>query len=154
MRGKLVVAGMAHGDKGGVLKQLLYLKQKNFLIPTHLKGIVSCKCVLILCPACKERYLPASEELAALRLPVSRREYFRPRGCPACDHSGYSGRRYLLDVIRFDKGLLEAFEMIGRSSEIIGFMKDNGYRGITEEGAELLERGEISPGEYVASILL
>jgi len=154
MRGKLVLAGMSLGTKGAVLKQLLYLHQKNYLIPTQLKGVVSCKEVLILCPCCKERYHPSAEELAALRLPAHQREYFRPRGCPECDHTGYSGRRYLLDVIRFDQALLEAFEMIRKSSEIIGFMKDNGYRGITEEGTELLERGEISPGEYVASILL
>jgi len=154
LRGKLVLAGLAHGDKAAVLKQLLYLRQRNFLIPTHIKGVVSCKCVLTLCPACKERYTPAAEELAALRLPASHREYFRPRGCPACDHSGYGGRRYLVDVIRFDKVMLEAFEMICRSAEIISFMKDNGYRGITEEATELLDRGEISPGEYVASILL
>lgn len=154
LRGKLVVAGLSHGNKGAVLKQLLYLKQKNFLIPSQVKGVVSWKSVQILCPSCKERYTPAPEELAALRLPTSQREYFRPQGCAVCDHSGYSGRRYLLDVIRFDKVMLEAFEMIGKSSEIITFMKDNGYRGITEEGAELLERGEISPGEYVASIIL
>jgi type II secretory ATPase GspE/PulE/Tfp pilus assembly ATPase PilB-like protein len=154
MRGKLVVAGMSHDSKGAVLKQLLYLRQKNYLIPTQLRGVVSCKGVLILCPACKELYLPPPEELAALRLPSHPREYFRPHGCPACDHTGYSGRRYLLDVIRFDKGLLDAFETIRSSCEIIRFMKDNGYRGITEEGAELLERGEISPGEFVASILL
>jgi type II secretory ATPase GspE/PulE/Tfp pilus assembly ATPase PilB-like protein len=154
MRGKLVVAGLSLGNKAAVLKQLLYLHQKNFLIPTQLKGVVSCKAVLMLCPACKERYQPPGEELAALRLPAREREYFRPRGCPECDHTGYSGKRYLLDVIRFDKVLLEAFETIRKSSEIISYMKDNGYRGITEEGAQLLEHGEISPGEFVASILL
>ncbi|HEY5514153.1 MAG TPA: pilus assembly protein PilB, partial [Geomonas sp.] len=98
--------------------------------------------------------LPPPEEVMALRLPARQREYFRPHGCPVCDHTGYSGRRYLLDVIRFDTGLLEAFEMLRKSSEIVSFLKDNGYRGITEEGTELLERGEISPGEFVASILL
>lgn len=154
MRGKLVVAGMSQGNKGAVLKQLLYLSQKNFLIPTHLKGVISCKSVLLLCPECKKRYEPAAEELAALRLTATARDYFRAAGCPACDRTGYSGKRYLLDVIRFDKGLLEAFEMIRDSDEIIRHLKDNGYRGITEEGVELLERGEISPGEYVASIIL
>jgi len=154
MRGKLVVAGMSHGGKEALLKQLLYLSQKNFLIPTHLKGVVSCKGVLLLCPECKKRYDPPAEELVALRLAATGRDYFRPAGCPACDHTGYGGKRYLLEVIRFDKGLLEAFEMIRDSSGIISYMKDNGYRGITEEGAELLERGEISPGEYVASIIL
>lgn len=154
LRGKLVVAGLSHRDKEALLKQLLYLREKHFLIATQLKGLVSCKSVLLLCPACKERYAPAAEELAALRLPGHHAGYFRPRGCPACDHTGYSGRRYLLDVIRFDQGLLEAFESIRKSAELIRFMKDNGYRGITEEGADLLQRGEISPGEYVASILL
>ena len=154
MRGKRVVAGLSHGNTRGVLKQLLYLHQKNYLIPSQLKGVVSCKAVLVLCPSCKEPYHPSSEELAALRLPSHLRAYYRPRGCPECNHTGYSGKRYLLDVIRFDKGLLEAFETIRNSSEIVSFMKDNGYRGIAEEGAQLLERGEISPGEYVASILL
>jgi len=154
LRGKLVLAGLSYGDKAAVLKQLLYLRQKNYLIPTQLKGVVCCKGVLVLCPECKERYQPRPEEIAALRLPARHRDYFRPRGCPACDHTGYGGRRYLVDVIPFDQPFLEAFEMIRKSSEIIRFMKDNGYRGITEEGAELLERGEISPGEFVASILL
>lgn len=154
LRGKLVLAGMSHSDKEGVLKQLLYLHQKNYLVPTQLKGAVSCKAVLVLCPACKERYQPPAEDLAALRLAGQHREYFRPKGCPQCDHTGYSGRKYLLDVIRFDPQLLEAFEMLRKSSDIIRFMKDNGYRGITEEGVQLLERGEISPGEFVASILL
>lgn len=154
LRGKLVIAGLSHGGKEGVLKQLLYLRDRNFLIPTQLKGVICCKGVLLLCPACKERYSPAPEELAALRLPVHHPAYFRPRGCPACDHTGFGERRYLLDVIRFDLRLLEAFESVRKGSDLIGFMKENGYRGISEEGAELLERGEISPGEYVAAILL
>jgi type II secretory ATPase GspE/PulE/Tfp pilus assembly ATPase PilB-like protein len=154
MRGKLVVAGMSHRDSEAVLMQLLNLREKNFLIPTQLKGVISCKAVPLLCPACKERYAPPPEELAPLRLSDPPAGYFRPHGCPACGQSGYSGRRYLLEVIRFDRGLLEVFESSHKSSEIIRFMKDNGYRGIVEEGTELLKRGEISPCEYVVSILL
>lgn len=154
MRGKLVVAGVSLPDKKSVLKQLLYLGQKNFLVPSHLKGLVACKSVLTLCPTCKTKYLPSPEELAALRLPSGARDYYKPVGCPSCDQTGYSGKRYLLDVIPFDQGLLDAFELIRDSDEIVRHLKDDGYRGISEEGAELLERGEISPGEYVASILL
>lgn len=154
MRGKLVVAGLSQGNKGEVLKQLLYLIQKNFLIPTHVKGLVSCRSVLILCPDCKERYNPAPEELAALRLPPGDGPYFRPAGCPACDQTGYQSKKYLLEVLRFDKEFLEVLEMIRNSDEVVRYLRENGFRGIMEEGAELLERGEIAPGEYVASILL
>ncbi|QWV97622.1 Flp pilus assembly complex ATPase component TadA [Geomonas nitrogeniifigens] len=154
MRGKLVVAGMSQASKTEVLKQLIYLIQKNFLIPTHIRGVVSSRCALLLCPECKERYVPAPEELAALRLGGGDRNYYRPAGCPACDQTGYRGKKYLLDVIRFDKDLLEALEMIRNSDEVVRYLRDTGFRGIAEEGAELLERGEIAPGEYVASIIL
>ncbi|QWV93585.1 Flp pilus assembly complex ATPase component TadA [Geomonas oryzisoli] len=154
MRGKLVVAGMSQASKGEVLKQLIYLIQKNYLIPTHVRGVVSSRCVLLLCPECKERYTPAPGELAALRLAAGERGYFRPAGCPACEQTGYRGKKYLLDVIRFDKDLLEALEMIRNSDEVVRYLRESGFRGIAEEGAELLERGEITPGEYVASILL
>ncbi|MBU5612044.1 GspE/PulE family protein [Geomonas azotofigens] len=154
MRGKLVVAGISHGSKGEVLKQLIYLIQKNYLIPTHVRGIVSSRCVLLLCPECKERYTPAPEELAALRLASGERAFYRPAGCPACDQTGYRGKKYLLDVIRFDAELLEALEMIRDSDGVVRYLRENGFRGIAEEGAELLERGEIAPGEYVASIIL
>ncbi|QXE89810.1 ATPase, T2SS/T4P/T4SS family [Geomonas subterranea] len=154
MRGKLVVAGMSLASKTEVLKQLIYLIQKNFLIPTHIRGVVSSRCALLLCPECKERYTPAPEELAALRLAAGDRGYYRPTGCPACDQTGYRGKKYLLDVIRFDQDLLEALEMIRNSDEVVRYLRDTGFRGIAEEGAELLERGEIAPGEYVASIIL
>ena len=156
VRGKLVVAGMAHHDQQAVLTRLMYLRDRHLLLATQVKGVVSCKGVLILCPACKKGYTPDPGELAALRLPQPLRQttYFRPHGCPACDHTGYGGRRYLLDVLRFDQRVLEGFESLGTSAALIDWLKENGYRGIAEEGLELLERGEISPDEYIASILL
>jgi len=154
LRGKLVLAGSSHPGTEGVLRQLFYLRERHFLMTGQLRGVVSCKSVLTLCPACKERYQPKPEELAAVGVPLHHREYFRPRGCSACDHTGYGGKQYLLDVIRFDPRLLDAFESVRRPADFLTFLKDGGYRGIAEEGAELLERGVISPAEFVAAILL
>jgi type II secretory ATPase GspE/PulE/Tfp pilus assembly ATPase PilB-like protein len=152
LRGKLVIAGLALHDLASTVGLLHAYWRKSHFLPTTLKGIVSCKGVLVLCPDCRERVTPAADELAALRLPADA-ACFAPRGCPACDQSGHRGRRYLLDVIPFENGLVRTFETAGESGEVLAALTQRGYRGILEEGTELLLAGEISLGEYLASIL-
>jgi type II secretory ATPase GspE/PulE/Tfp pilus assembly ATPase PilB-like protein len=154
MRGKMVVAGISFSDKSAVLKHLLYFRHKNYFIPTYVRGIISCKGVRTLCHHCREQYIPHPDEITALRLSDPGPAFYRAPGCAECDHTGFSGIKYLLDIIPFDKGILETFELFRDSAEIIRCLKDKGYRGITEEGIDLLRKGDISPGEYVASILL
>ena len=153
MRGKLVVAGVSFGDLGATFKNLLVFWHRNYYIPTCVKGLISFKGVLTLCPHCKESYTPTREESAALRIPVDAHASFRAKGCPVCDYTGYAGRRYLMGLIPFDRAMLDAFETARDSTEIIGYLSGKGYRGIREQGLELLEAGEISPEEFAASII-
>jgi hypothetical protein len=59
-----------------------------------------------------------------------------------------------MDIIPFDKGLLDAFESAHGSRELMLYLADRGYRSIAEEGSDLLHAGEISPSEYISSIIL
>ncbi|GFE56919.1 pilus assembly protein PilB [Geobacter sp. AOG1] len=154
MRGKLVVAGISSPDMDTAFKHLLYLWHRHYFVPTCLRGMISCKGVAILCPHCRGEYSPTREEIAALRLAAPSGNYFRAAGCPACDQTGHKGRRYLLDLITFEEGLLAAFESARDSRDIERYLQGAGYRGIMAEGEELLQAGEISPVEYVASLLL
>ena len=153
MRGKLVLAGVSFGGISATFKNLLFFWHKSYFIPTYLKGIVSFKGVLTLCPLCKESYLPSPEETAALRIGESINEGFRAKGCPHCGHTGYAGRKYLMGLISFDSGMLETFETARDNGEILRYLNATGYRGIREEGLELLKAGEISPEEYAAAII-
>ncbi|RII29199.1 MAG: pilus assembly protein PilB [Geobacter sp.] len=154
MRGKLVVAGIALPDVDAAFRHLLHLWHRHYFVPTCLKGIISCKGVATLCPRCRGEYKPGREEIAALRLATPAGSYFRATGCPDCDETGVKGRRYLLDLIAFDGELLAAFESAGDSKDIERYLHGAGYRGIRAEGEGLLRAGEISPVEYVASLLL
>ncbi len=152
-RGKLVVAGLSCNDTASALRHLHYFWHKNYLIPTYLHGIVTFKCVAILCPDCKESYTPAAEEIAALRLVKPPDSFYRPAGCAVCDNSGYQGKHYLLDVVRFGDKLRDAFEGGRDSAEVMAFLQQCGYRSIIDEGRALLEDGSITPEEYLASVL-
>lgn len=154
MRGRLVVAGISFNDTAHVFKHLLYFRHKHHFLPAHINGLVACKGVLTLCPHCKKSCIPTPEEKAFLPPTAPSVGYFKGGGCPACDQTGYQGKKYLMDIIPFHKGLLDAFESAHGSGELMLYLADRGYRGIAEEGSDLLHAGEISPSEYISSIIL
>ena len=80
--------------------------------------------------------------------------FFRSTGCVSCGHSGYSKRRFLLDVLTFNDDLIKAFD---QSSDVTALEKHLGliaYKGGAEEGLQLLMAGEVSPDEYISAVVL
>jgi type IV pilus assembly protein PilB len=152
MRGKLVVCGISDGgNAAGILEYLLYAR-RNYPILSHMKGIVTVKGVRLLCPLCKQSHVPSAGERTVLPAAISAAGYFTSRGCSECGHTGYHGKRYLLDVIPFNSEILEVFATAGGSGEILQHLRSKGYYGIAEEETELLVAGEISPEEYMAAV--
>ena len=154
MRGRLVLAGLDLHDTTGLIRFLFTLWRRNHFIPTSLKGLVVCKGVLTLCPACRQSYEPEPGELEALRLPATLETCYRSTGCPECGQTGFAGRKYLLDIIPFSRDLQKVFESAGDADDVLHYLADNGCRGIGSEGLELLRQGEISPAEFVASVMM
>jgi type II secretory ATPase GspE/PulE/Tfp pilus assembly ATPase PilB-like protein len=80
--------------------------------------------------------------------------FYRTVGCDLCGHSGFSSRRFLVDVIEFDEEFLRVFE---QSTDVAALEKNLGvvgYQGIAEEGLQLLMNGAVSPEEYIAAVIL
>lgn len=154
MRGKLVLAGLEIRGTRNVLRQLLLYQQKNYFLPVFVNGLVSFKGIQILCPECRTGYTPPPEELVVMKLPQPPQAFFRTTGCDTCGHSGFSKRRFLLDVLRFDDDFLRVFEQSTDVSALEEYLGATGYRGIGEEGLQILNSGEVSPEEYIAAVVL
>lgn len=154
MRGKLVLAGLEVRGTGNVLRHLLLYKQKNYFLPVFVNGLVSFKGIQILCPECRINYVPPAEELSAMNLAQPPETFFRTSGCAACGHSGFSKRRFLLDVLTFDDEFIQVFDRSSEAADLETHLETIGYRGASEEGLQLLMAGEVSPEEYIASVVL
>jgi len=150
MRGKLAVCGLSFSEASGALEYLHYIRH-DYPILFHIKGIVSVKGVRLLCPLCKESYVPTAGEEGVTPAGISATAWFAPQGCSACGHTGYQGKKYLMDVIRFNDEILEVIAAAGESREILQHLRENGYHGILDEEAELLAAGKISPEECVSA---
>ncbi|MBC8019282.1 MAG: pilus assembly protein PilB [Verrucomicrobia bacterium] len=154
MRGKLVLAGLELRGTRTVLRHLLLYQQKNCFLPVFVNGLVSFKGIQILCPACRTAYIPPREELTAMHLEHEPAAFYRTTGCQECGHSGFSTRRFLLDVLAFDDEFLRVFEQSSDVAALDTYLRQIGYHGSGDEGLELLNNGEVSPEEYIAAVVL
>jgi type II secretory ATPase GspE/PulE/Tfp pilus assembly ATPase PilB-like protein len=154
MRGKLVLAGLEIRGTRNVLRQLLLYQQQNYFLPVFVNGIVSFKGIQLLCPGCKTDYSPPTEELAAMNLVHRPESFYRTTGCDNCGHSGFRLRKFLVDVLAFDDEFLRIFEQATDVAALENYLSVANYHGLADEGLRLLMAGEVSPEEYIASIVL
>lgn len=154
MRGKLVLAGLEIRGTLNALRQLLLYQQHNYFLPNFVNGLVSFKGIQLLCPECRTSYVPPSEELAAMDLAELPAEFFHTTGCDACSHSGFSGRKFLVDVLTFNDEFLRAFEQANDIAALEKHLVTAGCQGLAKEGLRLLMAGEVSPEEYISSVVL
>jgi hypothetical protein len=154
MRGKLVLAGLEIRGTRNVLRHLLLYQQKNCFLPGFVNGLVSFKGIQILCPACRTTYIPPREEQNVMRLAQPPAAFYRTSGCEECGHSGISMRRFLLDALVFDDEFLRVFEQSSDVAALDNYLRMVDYHGSDQEGLRLLMEGEVSPEEYIASVVL
>ena len=154
MRGKLVLAGLQVRGTKNVLRHLLLYQQKNYFLPVFVNGVISFKGIQQLCPECRVEYVPPAEELTAMGLRSQPPAFFRTTGCDSCGHSGFSSRKFLLDVIEFDQEFLREFEQSNDVASLENYLESVGYQGLATEGLQLLMSGLVSPEEYIAAVVL
>ena len=154
MRGKLVLAGLEIRGTRTVLRQLLLFQQQNYFLPGFVNGLVSFKGIQLLCPECRTSYTPPADELAVMNLSERPTSFYRTTGCDACGHSGFSARKYLTDVLVFTDEFLRIFEQTSDVAALENYLGTIGYHGLAEDGLRLLRAGDVSPEEYIASVVL
>ena len=153
MRGTRVLAGLDIQGTRNVLQHLLLFRQRNSFLPVFVDGVVSVAGTRLLCHACRTEYTPPREELAAMRLDQAPPVFYNARGCDSCSHRGFSNLRFLVDVLTFDDRFLQVFEHSANVAALENHLRQAGHSGIDAEALELLKRGDLSPEEYIASII-
>ena len=153
LRGARVLAGLDARGTCNVLRHLQCQQRYNPSLPLLVNGLISLKNARGLCPACRTEEIPTAEELAAMSLEQGPDVFYRSSGCDACGDSGFRERRILLDVLHFDDELRGLFRNNADAAAFERYLTRNRH-GIAREGLRLLFNGELSPEEYIASVIM
>ena len=138
-RGKLVLCGISCGDMLGVLQYLMRLKE-NIALLSNVKGIISLRTVRMPCPHCSrtEVHLDGSYGSSS---PVKNSS----RGCPLCGNTGFSGEKFLADIVPLTSELRNAFSSAADAEEVLRHMEEEGCGAMLYESDCLVRAGQIVP---------
>ncbi len=156
LTGEIIFSTLHTNSAVGAISRLRDMGTEPFLLASSLVALTAQRLVRKLCPKCKEKYKMDKETLERAELDSFCRdhkgvsEFYRPKGCPYCEHSGYRGRVAIIEVILLDDKIKEMIVEKLSESDIIEYArKFRGYNSLREDGLLKCLAGETSIEEVI-----
>lgn len=153
--GHLVLTTLHTNNAPETIIRLLDMGIDPFSFADSLLCVLAQRLVRSLCPACKESYHPTEAEFQELARHYGERAFcsldlayddrttlFRPKGCPACNHTGYRGMMGVFELLIASDNIKQ---MIISRKSIAAIRKTAAGEGMTtllQEGVLKVLRGE------------
>ena len=157
LTGHLVFTTLHTNDAPSAIARLLDLGLEPFLITATMEGIVGQRLVRLICPRCKEEFMPNEEMLMELGLTlemVSGRTFHRGAGCDYCRGTGYSGRLAIFEIMLLDDGLRDLIMKRTSTGVIREAGRKRGMRTLRESGLLAIYDGLTTIEEVVAQTIM
>jgi type II secretory ATPase GspE/PulE/Tfp pilus assembly ATPase PilB-like protein len=147
LTGHLVLSTLHTNNAIETIPRLVDMGIKPSLIPAAINAIIAQRLVRRLCPACKEKYVPARETVesvkkilsvispkAKLSIPKDIEYLFRAKGCPKCRGLGYKGRIGIFEILTLNEEIAQKITEIAPESEILSLALEAGMVTMLQDG--------------------
>ena len=149
LTGHLVLATLHTNDATSAITRLADMGVEPYLLASSLLGVLAQRLVRTLCPQCRSAADPSDGEarlLEDLGLPATQPAWQAP-GCEQCNHSGFSGRTGIYELLRIDDTMRRlihdgAGEMALRDAALRA-----GMQRLRRDGARWIAAGSTSLAE-------
>lgn len=171
LTGHLVFSTLHTNDSPGAVTRLADLGVEPYLITSSVKAIAAQRLVRVLCPNCKSGYLPDAGERALLYggedsitntdkqdgIAVSQNDItrlgnhriFRPKGCPKCFGTGYTGRQAIFEIMEIDDVIKNVILTTSDANQIKKAAMGQGMTTLRQDGIAKVLQGITSMEEVV-----
>jgi general secretion pathway protein E len=105
LTGHLVFSTLHTNDAASAVTRLIDMGIEPFLVTSSVIAIIAQRLVRVLCPHCKEVYVPDKESLTNLGLEKSvlkNNTFYRKKGCNLCMQTGFRGRTAIFEIMIVD----------------------------------------------------
>ncbi len=152
LTGHLIFSTLHTNDAPGAVTRLIDMGIKPYLVASTLQAVLAQRLVRCVCSNCREQYQPKPEELNALNLKkedLSEATFYKGKGCPECNDSGYKGRIGIFELLIMDDTLREMIFERKSSAEIKTKAVELGMKTLREDGKQKVLKGITTIGEVV-----
>ena len=101
LTGHLVFSTLHTNDSPSAITRLVDIGIEPFLISSSLLAVIAQRLVRVLCPECKEPYVPDSTTLniGLTDEDIKNHTIYRAKGCESCFQTGYRGRVGIFEIM-------------------------------------------------------
>ena len=152
LTGHLVFSTLHTNDSASAVARLLEIGVEDFLLSSSVIGIMAQRLVRVLCPKCKEAFVPDTALVSRLRLPFEPSEnspIYRPQGCEYCTQTGYKGRLAIFELLLMTDDIRELILENRSSVAIRNRAVENGMTLLRNDGWHKVAQGQTSIEEVL-----
>ncbi len=145
--GHLVLSTLHTNDSVSTIVRLIDMGVPPYLVSASVNAIIAQRLVKRLCPYCKRKHIITDSEKTLLG-DEAITESFEPVGCPECNHTGYSGRIAIYEIVELDHRIRKMITTGAPVEDIKRVATENGAEFLADNLRELVKRGVTSMDEF------
>lgn len=130
LTGHLVLSTLHTNDSATAVSRLIDMGIEPFMVASSLSAVLAQRLVRVLCPHCKEEYLP-DRDYPGIALPP---KLYRSPGCEKCFNLGALGRTGLYELLLIDSELCSMIIRQTPAGVIKEYAVSKGMRTLRDDG--------------------
>jgi type IV pilus assembly protein PilB len=153
LTGHLVFSTLHTNDAPSAITRLGDIGVPPFLIASSVIAIMAQRLVRLVCPKCKESYMPPPSELKAAgytKEQIAGAQFARGAGCNYCHHTGYRGRKGIFEMMAMNSSIREMTFNREPTQTIRKKARQTGMRTLLEDGLNKALRGQTTLEEVLS----
>jgi type IV pilus assembly protein PilB len=158
LTGHFVLSTLHTNDAPSTITRLGEMGVEPFLTGAAVSAVLAQRLARKLCTHCCEAYQPTEAELTELRVspellgPLDGTVFYRKKGCPRCNHTGYRGRVGIFQFLRMSEEIAALAVQHASRDDIARAASANGMRSLWDDGLEKVASG-LTSIEELARVL-
>jgi general secretion pathway protein E len=137
LTGHLVLSTLHTNDAATAITRLIDMGIEPFMVASSLSGVLAQRLVRVICPHCKESYVP-DRSYPGVELPPL---LYRGRGCEKCFNLGSIGRIGIYELLPIDSELCSMIIRQASSGAIKEYALSKGMRTLRDDGLAKAAQG-------------
>ena len=154
LTGHLVLSTLHTNDAPTAITRLIDIGIPPYLIASSVVGVVAQRLVRLICPKCKEEYVPSQELLSRINLDQGDLpfKFYRGAGCVHCNHTGYKGRTAIEEIMVMSPKIRELLQSSASVDTLREAAMAMGMTTLGIKGLEKIEMGLTTVEEVLKAV--
>jgi type II secretory ATPase GspE/PulE/Tfp pilus assembly ATPase PilB-like protein len=157
LTGHMVLSTLHTNDAPSAITRLIEMGIEPFLVSSAVIGVLAQRLARVICPNCKEPFVPPPESIKKFGLLTHSGEevnFYRGRGCDHCKQTGYRGRSGIYELMAMTDRTRSLTLQRASSNEIRKVAQEEDMKTLQDDGLQKVVQGQTTIEEMLRVVYM